>query len=178
MRCSRALHAPGPRSSAPLSSLPARRAFAKESDKAAFDAKRTSKSSSKADAAGVAEYQRLAKLLKPEQFKVQRSPEEVAYATALAKVYNRNHQAEVWRLQRALQRTIRCKQAAIAALPTEALRAQAAVLDDEWIPEQLGGPNRLLTMTPPLAGYASLIPDEEELLNTKETDSTEEQQQN
>lgn len=158
-----------------------RRNFAKEAekggDKSAFDAKRVSKSKSKADAAGIAEYQRLAKLINPTPFKPQRSPEEIAYATALGKIYNRNTQADAWRLQRALQRTIRCKQAAIAALPTEALRAQAKVVDDEWIPEKLAGPNRLLTSTPPLPGYASLIPDEEELKNTRESDTSQTQEQ-
>lgn len=158
----------------------ARRAYATEKagDKAAFDAKRQQKSRSKTDAAGVAEYQRLAKLVKPEQFKVPRSAEEVAYATQLARIFNRNHQAEAWRLNRALHRAVRCRQAAIAALPTEQLRAAAAVLDDEWYAEQLAGPNRFLTATPPLPGYAALMPDEEELIKESEANAEENEQQN
>lgn len=159
------------------SAVPQRRSFATEKggDKAAFDAKRVSKSKAKTDAVGIAEYQRIAKLVKPEQFKVQRSPEEVAYTTALGRIFNRNHQAEAFRLQRALQRAIRCRQAAIAALPTEALRAAAKVIDDEWYPDQLAGPNRLMTDTPPLPGYAALIPDEEDII--KESENTEENEQ-
>ena len=161
------------------SALPQRRSFAtdKPADKAAFDAKRVSKSKAKTDAVGISEYQRVAKLVKPEQFKVQRSPDEVAYATALGHIFNRNHQAEVWRLQRALQRAIRCRQAAIAALPTEALRAAAKVVDDEWYADQLAGPNRLLTDTPPLPGYAALIPDEEEVIKESAENSEENEQQ-
>lgn len=161
---------PPPAARATLERVAARRGYAEKGGAGAFEAKKNLKGKAKVDAAGIAEYQRLAKLIKPEPFKVNRTPEEVAYATQLARIYNRNHQAEAFRLNRALHRMVRCRQAAIAALPTEAHRAVASTIDDEWYAERMAGVNRLLTITPPLPGYAGIYPEEGEELEKDEDD--------
>lgn len=104
---------------------------------------------------------KIAKTMKPAPFKVQRSPEEQEYAFKVGALFNKLMQRENNKLQGCLQRAIRCKQAAVAALPLEELIKEASIIEHLPIPPRYGGAKRLLTETPPIPGFADLYEEED-----------------
>lgn len=139
--------------------LSSHRGLPLRAEQAASSSGKSKKQRKKEEEQSAQEFVKLAKALQPTPVEVKKSPEQIRYERALWAIYNKNEKREHNKYKKIEQRMIDCRRAAIAALPTEALRLEALDVkgDPCPFPEEYMSAYRLLTWTPPIPGCKDIF---------------------